>query len=368
MTERDMRKIKQQLEAEMLIRSEELQMDDGRTSKCYYIDYQLFVNVVRYRIFLMKKQIIQLEKSVTEDINYQCPTCKENFSSLDAQKYSNMEFKFLCTNCCPHEDYRVAPAEPYYTLVEIRQDGAQLTIKNLAKKLDEQLNTSGSTTVFPPTSSSSGSGTLSNDSIASLLNELKDKPLIRNLPSENKKYGIVASKVTDAEIEEEIQESVGHRRVGKVTMAKVNRNQVILGHEIESSSFSVTFDDDVNGTSVRSQQKQLQDQRLNIQPGKRQTTAAPLPDFLTSSRVVTAEQLQQQQVSRIAALTGSVIGTTKEHPTPGTEVPLSNSSVSDSTQINVTTLLEGQTDSGELGNVPMISADLDDVNWEEDES
>ena len=166
MIAKDVRKIISHLEADMLIKHEEMIMDDGRTSKCYYIDYQLFVNVIRYRVFMMKKAITSSEKSVLNDVFYQCPTCQETVSSLDAQKLRNYEFKFICLNCCPHEDFRTSRSEPFFVLVE--QDKNLNSIQATIKRFEYQLYRAKSTSVpataeLSMTSASSSSSSLPYD-------------------------------------------------------------------------------------------------------------------------------------------------------------------------------------------------------------
>lgn len=60
MTAKDLETLKNQLESEMLISSEKVYLDEDKRSflKCYYIDYEQFVNVVRYRVYLMQKMMV----------------------------------------------------------------------------------------------------------------------------------------------------------------------------------------------------------------------------------------------------------------------------------------------------------------------
>lgn len=56
----DTRKLTTQLESEMLIKFENVNLagDNRSFLKCYYIDYEQFVNVIRYRIHLMQKMMV----------------------------------------------------------------------------------------------------------------------------------------------------------------------------------------------------------------------------------------------------------------------------------------------------------------------
>ena len=54
---------------------------------------------------------------------YQCPTCKENYTQLQAQRLLSGDYKFVCSHCCPKENFRNSTSEPYYRLVEIDNRG-----------------------------------------------------------------------------------------------------------------------------------------------------------------------------------------------------------------------------------------------------
>ena len=189
---KDIRKIISQLESEMLISYENMIMDDGRVAKCYYINYQLFVHIIRYRIHLLKKQLASTEQTILNDIFYQCPTCLLTYSSLQVQILQNNDYKFVCSNCCPYENYRTAPSESYYILKELDKNSDSIHI--MFKKFEYQLYTH-----IPH-----------HEGILNILADLKDCTVIRNLPSENRKYGITATKVTDNEVLEEITENIGN--------------------------------------------------------------------------------------------------------------------------------------------------------------
>jgi hypothetical protein len=62
MTTKELEVLKNQLESEMLISSEKVYLTNDRRSflKCYYIDYEQFVNVVRYRVYLMQKMMVSI--------------------------------------------------------------------------------------------------------------------------------------------------------------------------------------------------------------------------------------------------------------------------------------------------------------------
>ena len=72
----DVTRILLQLETkEGLIKCEYLTID-GFSFKCYYIDYQSFTNIVRYRVKLMQEGLKKQELKLTQSM-FQCPTCNE---------------------------------------------------------------------------------------------------------------------------------------------------------------------------------------------------------------------------------------------------------------------------------------------------
>jgi hypothetical protein len=275
-------------------------MEDGRNAKCYFIDYQHFVNVVRYRIHLMRKAITSSEKIVLNDVFYQCPTCKSSYSSLEAQGLINFENKFICAHCSPHEDFRSAPSDKSYILKEVDKSIDAFHI--LLTKFDDTLN-----------------ATPEHDSIFDLLAELRDKPLIRNLPSQNRRRGIAASKVVDEDVQLEIQDNIGFRRVSKDAKARADISQIVMGQEVKNidTAFSVTFNESSSSNNNMYSNKygnvtKLHGVNSSMNSGslKRPYTALnsekAFPDFLLNSRVITAQQIQAQLApNSVAAITNT---------------------------------------------------------------
>ena len=72
--EKDWRKVINQMEEELLINSEKVLMEDMRQPSVYYIDYQMFVDVVRYRIYLMRKKVNSAQSQEIAEVKYKCPT------------------------------------------------------------------------------------------------------------------------------------------------------------------------------------------------------------------------------------------------------------------------------------------------------
>ena len=75
----------------------------GRPQKIayYYIDYKMFVNVVRYRLFKMGEKL-ELEERHSERTNYLCTRthCEQTYTELDIDKLWNpVDRNLLCERC-----------------------------------------------------------------------------------------------------------------------------------------------------------------------------------------------------------------------------------------------------------------------------
>lgn len=67
----------------------------------YYIDFNHFTNVVRYRVHLMQKELERLEREANENQMYLCPQCNKRLPMLQVQSLRNKNFGFCCPACCP---------------------------------------------------------------------------------------------------------------------------------------------------------------------------------------------------------------------------------------------------------------------------
>jgi hypothetical protein len=243
-------------------------MDDGRTSKCYYIDYQIFANVIRYRIDLMVKAISSAERIEFNEVFFQCPTCSNRYSSLEAQKLLSADYKFICSSCCPINILSKAVSQPYYRLMEIDNRNKLNDVQNLEKKMDDQLNESNE-----------------HVGIFDLLRDLQNLSLIHNLPSDNRLRGIVASRVVDEEVQEEIQLKMKSKTSNQIHK-KFVKHQQMMGHN--GSVFSVNIEDQDEQTFA--------DNQLLEQQSKKPKDAS-YPEFLANSRVKTADSLVRETFS-----------------------------------------------------------------------
>ena len=62
-----------QLEEELLVQSEKVLMEDMRQPSVFYIDYQMFVDVVRYRVYLMRKKVNSATSQEISEVKYEMP-------------------------------------------------------------------------------------------------------------------------------------------------------------------------------------------------------------------------------------------------------------------------------------------------------
>jgi len=225
LTEKETRKILNLLEDEKLISSEDLTDEKGKVSKFYYIDYQWFVNVVRYRVSLMQRKVTTSEKR-EQCIPFQCPTCKTKYQQLEAIKYLSLDKHFICPTCCPYDDFRNNNSENHYRLMEVDNRDSLTKYEIISDKIKDQLSKKDGL----------------RDGIFELLKQLKDCQLIRNLPSENRKRGINASKIVDDDVKRDLMNT---RITNKEHIKRAGTiKQYVMGQEI--SGINLLIEDDSN--------------------------------------------------------------------------------------------------------------------------
>lgn len=75
---------------------------DGKAQKVnyYFINYKSFVNVVKYKLDLMRKRLETEERDATSRASFKCPGCFKTFTDLEAdQLFDFMTSEFRCTYC-----------------------------------------------------------------------------------------------------------------------------------------------------------------------------------------------------------------------------------------------------------------------------
>ena len=57
---------------------------------CYFINYKIFVNIVKYKLDLMRKRMEVEERDATSRSSFRCTTCNKQFSDLEADQLFDM--------------------------------------------------------------------------------------------------------------------------------------------------------------------------------------------------------------------------------------------------------------------------------------
>lgn len=75
--------------------------EDGKMNKvnCYFINYKIFVNVVKYKLDHMRKKMETEERDATSRSSFKCSNCEKQFSDLEADQlfdFVSQEFRCLC--------------------------------------------------------------------------------------------------------------------------------------------------------------------------------------------------------------------------------------------------------------------------------
>jgi len=76
--------------------------EDGKHVKmnCYFINYKIFVNIVKYKLDMMRKKMEVEERDATSRSSFKCSSCDKQFSDLEAdQLFDPMSGEFRCTFC-----------------------------------------------------------------------------------------------------------------------------------------------------------------------------------------------------------------------------------------------------------------------------
>ncbi|XP_072375399.1 general transcription factor IIE subunit 1 [Diabrotica undecimpunctata] len=75
---------------------------DGKAQKVnyYFINYKTFVNVIKYKLDLMRKRLETEERDATSRASFKCPGCLKTFTDLEAdQLFDFTTGEFHCTYC-----------------------------------------------------------------------------------------------------------------------------------------------------------------------------------------------------------------------------------------------------------------------------
>ena len=75
---------------------------EGKTTRSnyYYIDYRLFVNVVKFKLDMMRRRLESAQRETTSRYSYRCPDCQKTFTELDVHYLLDAASgALLCTHC-----------------------------------------------------------------------------------------------------------------------------------------------------------------------------------------------------------------------------------------------------------------------------
>ena len=76
--------------------------EDGKAAKmnCWFINYRIFVNIVKYKLDHMRKKMETEERDATSRSSFKCSACDKQFTDLEAdQLFDPMTQEFKCTFC-----------------------------------------------------------------------------------------------------------------------------------------------------------------------------------------------------------------------------------------------------------------------------
>lgn len=76
--------------------------EDGKAAKvsCYFINYKIFVNIVKYKLDHMRKKMETEERDATSRSSFRCAQCDKQFTDLEAdQLFDFTTGEFKCTFC-----------------------------------------------------------------------------------------------------------------------------------------------------------------------------------------------------------------------------------------------------------------------------
>lgn len=75
---------------------------DGKAAKVnyYFINYKTFVNVVKYKLDLMRKRMETEERDATSRASFKCPNCIKTFTDLEVRIVVSVILEHQFANGC----------------------------------------------------------------------------------------------------------------------------------------------------------------------------------------------------------------------------------------------------------------------------
>jgi hypothetical protein len=207
----------------------------------------------------MEKQLTEKERVEQNHLFFQCPRCLSKYSELEVQRMRSKDFQFICSHCCPSDNLRNTLSEKAFTLKEIDNKTQLSAVDDMVNKLKNQLRESDH-----------------HYGIIDMLNALKDVSLIRNKPSENIKFGLKTSKITDSDTLKEVEENSQTMR-GRVQKNPQSQVMSFMGKEVVGGQLNVVLESDMQMTS-----NEYEHNFSNHNTNNRDNS---LPSFLQGSRL-----------------------------------------------------------------------------------
>ena len=118
------------LKKDRLIHVGSLNLKDqaGKSTKLtyYYVNYAVFINVVKYKLLQMRKKVETMERGSTSMATYHCPSCLKMYNELDVGELFDPSSNTLRCSCC---------------LVEVEETPTKAeTSKNMLKVFNNQFS------------------------------------------------------------------------------------------------------------------------------------------------------------------------------------------------------------------------------------
>ena len=184
---------------------------------------------------------------------------------------------FICSDCCPHDNFRLFNAETEWRLVSEDSSDKRKDANNLKRKLDRVLKRHEET-----------NGELLHEDISELLNELKSMALNRNLPSDNMGRGIMNTKITDSDTLAAVELNKGRAVIGKKNRFVLETSQ----YAKEQSNLEISFEENDVVTSVHLAGVREEGEGGDSgAPIKKIKEDKEMPEFLQGSGVIGADSL-----------------------------------------------------------------------------
>lgn len=343
----------------------------------------------------MMKQLIRA--SETKDVggpSFACPTCHKRYTALEAQRLLTKNYKFVCSHCCPHDNFRsLLTTEAFYTLVEVDDSSSDLKTQGLRDKMDAQLSYCKIVPANPDGANSNHNAMAKEKEIVlhkgiyQLLEKLKDVALPRNLPSDNIYKGDGRTEMNqDEDSMAQLQYNLDMSKTNKTGGSFMNkkaldavkaRGATIAQHKTTVEVRLLSDDSDYQPYSGSSSAVNTLAMGMNLSNAERQLAVQnSLPMHLRGSHVIGAANVLQAVESTTAARDGQKLhdnSQDEDEVPPAKRVKIDSAVKVEASQGSTITSKapEVETQSSSAAETAATSAideddDLMNAEWEED--